>query len=128
MFPDPRPEELHPDPGMQMTLSAVKKQEIEEITENQEGALSRTPDRRKRVSEKIGVPQVTAKRKETVSRKVETPRATTKQKETVSRKSETPRTTPKKKETVSEKVETLKTDQKTRTTALLRKDPQDVST
>ena len=111
MFPDPRPEELHPDPGMQMTLSAEKKQEIEEITENQERAPSRTPDRRKRVSEKIGVPQVTAKRKETVSRKLETPRAT-----------------PKKKETVSEKVETLKTDQKTRTTALLRKDPQDVST
>ena len=39
-----------------------------------------------------------------------------------------PRATPKKKETVSEKVETLKTDQKTRTTTLLRKDPQDVST
>ena len=99
---------------MQMILSAEEKQEIEEITENQERAPSRTPDQRKRVPEKRGAPQDTAERKEIVSRKAETPGAT-----------------PKKKDTVSEKAGTLKTDQKTKTTTLPkipRKNQQDAST
>jgi len=37
LFPDPCPEELHPVPGMQMTLSAEKEQEIGLQAEHQTG-------------------------------------------------------------------------------------------